>query len=353
MKLGIIGLPQSGKTTIYNALTHSNQPVVISGKIELHTAVVEVPDQRLERLAELYHPQKKTAARITFVDISGMDGDTQGVIEGQLRNELGQMDGFILVVRCFQNDSVPHISGSIDPIRDISAMESELLLVDLIAVEAKLERLNEELQRGGRKKTEVQNEIDIFTKLQTALTQEKPLRALSLSPKEERFLAGYQFLTQKPMLVVLNLGEGQQSPDVSALTEHSKVVPLQGKLEMEIAQLPAEEAEEFLAEYKIDEPSLYRMIREAYDLLGQQSFFTVGEDEVRAWTVHRGATAPEAAGVIHSDLQKGFIRAEVVPYQVLLELGGMVAAREAGKVQLEGKDYVVQDGNIMHVRFNV
>ena len=354
MKLGIIGLPQSGKTTVYNALTRSNQPVVISGKVELHTAVVEIPDPRIERLVDMFHPRKTTPARVTYVDISGLEGSGLGNIAGQLRNELGLMDGFIHVVRCFENDNVPHIAGKIDPASDITRMESELLLNDLIAIEGKLERLNQEHGKGGgRTKAEVEADIELFQRMQAALSEEKPLRALQLDDKEEKSISGYQFLSHKPMLVVLNLGEGQPAPDVSAVTEYSRVVPLQGSLEMEIAQLPPEEANEFLQEYGIQEPSLYRMIRESYDLLGLQSFFTVGEDEVRAWTVRRGAPAAEAAGVIHSDLQKGFIRAEVVPYEVLSALGSMAAAREAGKLQLEGKDYIVQDGNIMHVRFNV
>ena len=350
MKLGIIGLPQSGKTTIYNALTRSNQPVVISGKVELHTAVVEVPDPRVTRLVELFHPRKTTPARVTYVDISGLEGSGLGNIGGQLRNELGLMDGFILVARAFEDESVAHIAGVIDPAADIARMESELLLNDLIAVEGKLERLATE---RGRPKAEVEAEVKLFEKLQATLAEDKPLRAMRLDAKEEKAISGYQFLSRKPMLVVLNLGEGQPAPDVRAVTEYSRAVPLQGSLEMEIAQLPPEEAGEFLQEYGITEPSLHRMIRESYELLGLQSFFTVGEDEVRAWTVRRGAPAAEAAGVIHSDLQKGFIRAEVVPYEVLSALGSMAAAREAGKLQVEGKDYIVQDGEIMHVRFNV
>ncbi len=353
MKLGIIGLPQSGKTTIYNALTRSNQPVVMSGKVELHTAVVEVPDPRIERLVEMFHPRKTTPARVTYVDISGLEGSGLGQISGQLRNELGLMDGFILVARAFEDDSVAHIAGKIDPAADIARMESELLLNDLIAVESKLERLAAERGKGGRPKGEVEAELELFEKLQATLAEDKPLRTLELDAKEEKALSGFQFLSRKPMLVVLNLGEGQPVPDVSAVTEYSRAVPLQGSLEMEIAQLPDDEAAEFLQEYGITEPSLHRMIRESYDLLGLQSFFTVGEDEVRAWTVRRGAPAAEAAGVIHSDLQKGFIRAEVVTFEDLSTLGSLAKAREAGKLRVEGKEYTVKDGEIMHVLFNV
>ena len=353
MKLGIIGLPQTGKTTVYNALTRGNQPTTVSGKIEIHTAMVEVPDPRVDRLSDMYKPKKTTYARVNYADIAGLDGSSAGSISGKLLNELGQMDGFIHVVRCFEDDSVAHMSGSIDPGRDIQSMDGELLLNDLIAVERKLEKLGEERHKGGRDKGEVEREADLFGKLQAVLAEEKPLRTMALTPEEIKQISGFQFLTLKPMMVVLNLGEGQDPPDVSGITPYSKVVPLQGRLEMEIAQLPPDEAEIFLEEYGIAEPSLFRMIRESYDLLGLQSFFTVGEDEVRAWTVRVGAAAPEAAGVIHSDLQKGFIRAEVVSYEDLSQLGGMSAARDQGKLRVEGKEYIIQDGEIVHVRFNL
>lgn len=353
MKLGIIGLPQSGKTTIYNALTRGNQPTTMSGKMEVHTAVVDVPDPRVDRLSELYSPKKTTYAKVIYTDIAGLEGGGQGDISGQLRNELGQMEGFIHVVRCFEDDSVPHRSGSIDPARDIEGMDSEILLNDLIAVENKLARLEEERHKGGRDKGEIERDQVLFVRLQEALSEEKPLRTMGLSDDEIKQLSGYQFLTLKPMLVVLNLSEGQAAPDVSTVTPHSKVVELQGQLEMEIAQLPEDEAAVFLEEYGIEEPSLFRMIRESYELMGLLSFFTIGGDEVRAWTVRVGATAPEAAGVVHTDLQKGFIRAEVVPFDVLDELETMSAARDVGKLRLEGKDYIVQDGEIVHVRFNV
>ncbi|MEK6222391.1 MAG: YchF family ATPase, partial [Chloroflexota bacterium] len=274
-------------------------------------------------------------------------------ISGQLINELGQMEGFIHVVRCFEDDSVPHASGTIDAARDIANMDGELLITDLIAVERRLEKLTEEWNRGGREKAEVEREQALFTRFQAVLSEDKPLRTMEITEEELKQISGFQFLTLKPMLVVLNMSEGQDAPDVSAAALHSKVVPLQGQLEMEISQLPEEEAEVFLAEYGINEPSLYRMIRESYELMGLQSFFTVGEDEVRAWTVRIGASAPEAAGVIHSDLQKGFIRAEVVSYENLSELGSMSEARDQGKLGVEGKTYIVQDGDILHVRFNV
>lgn len=353
MKLGIIGLPQSGKTTIYNALTRQDQPTTLSGKMEVHTAVVDVPDPRVDRLSEIYNPPKTTYARVTYADIAGLEGRGQGSISGPLMNELNQMDGFLHVVRCFEDESVPHISGSIDPARDIKTMDTELLLNDLIAVERKLERLEDERSKGGRDKAEIDREEELFQRLQIPLTQENPLRTMALSPEELRLIAGFQFLTLKPMLVVLNLSEGQVAPDLSAVVPYSKAVALQGQLEMEIAQLPPDEAEVFLEEYGIEEPSLNRMIRESYELIGLLSFFTVEGDEVRAWAVRRGATAPEAAGVVHTDMQRGFIRAEVVPFDVLDELGNMAAVRHHGKLRVEGKDYVVQDGDVLKVRFNV
>ena len=353
MKLGIIGLPQTGKTTIFNALTGQDQPTGMSGKIEVHTAVVDVPDQRVDQLAKLYTPKKVTYAKVTYADIAGLEGKGQGDLSGQLRNELGNMDAFIHVVRCFNSESIPHVSGSVDPKRDIEAMAGELLLNDLITVERKLERLAEEFKKGGRDRAEITREQAVFEKLQAHLSEDLPLRDLDLTEDQAKIISGYQFLTRKQMLIVLNLGEGQTPPDVSAAAGSLPVVPLQGQLEMEISQLPVEEAEEFMAEYGIEEPSLNRMIRESFNLLGLQSFFTVGEDEVRAWVVKKLTPAQQAAGVIHTDLSRGFIRAEVVPYQLLVEYGRMNAVRDAGKMQIEGKTYIVQDGDIMHVRFNV
>ena len=353
MKLGIIGLPQSGKTTVFNALTRGDRPVTMSGgRFEVHTAVVDVPDPRVDALSRMFKPKKTTYAKVTYADIAGLEGSASGNISGPLLNQLSQMDGFIHVVRCFEDESVPHVMGGTDPQRDIEAMEGEFLLNDLIAVERKLERLEEELRRNARPKDEINREKALFQRLMEILSEDRPLRREPFTPEERKMLSGFGFLSIKDLLIVLNLGEGQQPPEASPPCE-ACVIPLQGQLEMEIAQLAPEDAELFMAEYGIEEPSLNRMIRKSYELLQLQSFFTVGEDEVRAWTVRRGATAPEAAGVIHSDLQKGFIRAEVVPYDDLIALGSMAEARAKGKLRLEGKDYIVQDGDIMHVRFNV
>lgn len=356
MRLGIIGLPQSGKTTLYNALTRGTQPTgIATGKIEVHTAVVDVPDPRVDQLSAMFKPKKTIYAKVTYADIAGLDGSSgRSGISGTLLNQLTQMDGFIHVVRVFENENVAHPADTIDPVRDIQTMDSEFILNDLIAVERKLERLAEERKKGGgRDKATIEHEIVLFERMHQALNQEIPLRDLEISAEEEKAFSGFGFLTRKPLLIVLNLSEGQAAPKIDYPHQHSQVAALQGKLEMDIAQLPPDEMELFLQEYGIEEPSLNRVIRLSYDLLGLQSFFTVGPDECRAWTVHRGATAPEAAGVIHTDLQKGFIRAEVVHYDDLVGLGGMNEAKAHGKVRLEGKEYVVKDGDVVNIRFAV
>jgi len=356
MRLGIIGLPQSGKTTIFNALTRGHQPTSMSGgRFEVHTAVVDVPDERVDRLSALFKPEKTIFAKVTYADIAGLEGSpSKGGISGALLNTLSQMDGFVHVVRCFEDASVPHPAGSVNAERDISAMDAELLINDLIAVERKLERLGDERRKGGgREKALIERELALFERMQAALSQETPLRDAEFSAEEDKTLSGFGFLTRKPLLLLLNLADGQEPPAIHYPHRHSAMVGLQGKLEMELAQLPPEDAEMFMAEYGIQELGLQKVIRLSYDLLGLLSFFTVGEDEVRAWTVRRGAPALEAAGAIHTDLQKGFIRAEVVTYDDLMALGGLAEARAKGKLRLEGKEYVLADGEIMHVRFNI
>ncbi len=353
MKLGIIGLPQTGKTTLFNALTGKDAPTTASaGRFEVHTAVVDVPDPRVDVLSKMYNPKKTAYAKVTYADIAGLEGSGQGNISGQLLNQIAQMDGLIHVVRCFEDGNVAHASGSVNPSRDIDSMNSELLLNDLIAVERQLEKLGEEKKRGGTDKVVNARKIALFERLLETLSEDKPLRELEFSDLEKLDLSGFGLLTRKPMLVLLNLGEGQAEPTLETELDFP-LVSLMGKLEMEISQLPEEDAEMFMAEYDITEPGLNKMIRLSYDLLSLQSFFTVGEDEVRAWTVKRGANAQEAAGTIHSDLEKGFIRAEVVTYDDLTELGGMSEARNKGKLRLEGKQYLVQDGEIVHIRFNI
>jgi GTP-binding protein YchF len=355
MRLGIIGLPQSGKTTLFNALTRATQPTGATGKIEIHTAVVDVPDNRVDKLAEMFKPKKTIYAKVTYVDIAGLDGSaSKAGISGALLNQLAQMDGFIQVVRVFEDENVPHVHNSVDPLRDIQNMDSEFVLNDLIQVERKLERLQEEKKKGaGREKGLIEREQVLFERLHETLQEEIPLRDIEIDSEEDKLLSGFGFLSRKPMMIVLNLSEGQKEPQIEYPHQRSMVTALQGKLEMDIAQLPAEEAQMFLEEYGIEEPSLNRMIRLSYNLLGLHSFFTAGEDECRAWTVHKGAVAPEAAGEIHTDLQKGFIRAEVVAYDDLMELGSMHEAKTHGKLRMEGKEYVVKDGDVLNILFNV
>ncbi len=354
MKLGIIGLPQSGKTTIYNALTRGNQPTGAAlGRIEVHTSVVDVPDERVDRLSAMFNPKKTIYAKVTYADIAGLGGASdKGEISGQLLNQLTQMDGFIHTVRCFENASVAHVHESINPIRDIQLMDEEFLLNDQIMVERKLEKLGEEQKRFmGRDKAVVEREAALFSMLQKTLAASTPLRNLEISGEDEKIMAGFGFLSRKPILMLLNLGDGQKAPQVDYPHKHSQILALQGRLEMDLAQLPPEDAEVFMKEYEIEELGLSRLISASYDLLGLHSFFTVGEDEVRACTVRRGALAPEAAGEIHTDLEKGFIRAEVVGYDDLIETGSLAEARSRGKLRLEGKTYEVKDGEILNIRF--
>ena len=355
MRLGIIGLPQSGKTTIFNALTGGHQPVGASiGRMEVNTAVIDVPDKRVDELSAMFKPKKTIYAKVTYADIAGLgNAQEKTEISGQLLNQLTQMDGFIEVVRCFENAMVPHIHGSVAPERDIEQMDTEFLLNDQIMVERKLERLADEHKKGGgRDKGLIAREILLFERMQAALGEGKPLRDMELSDEEEKVISGFGFLSRKPLMILFNLGDGQPQPDITYSHAHSATAGLQGKLEMELGQLPEEDAAMFMAEYGITELGLSRMIRASYDLLGLLSFFTVGEDEVRAWTVRKGALAPEAAGAIHTDLEKGFIRAEVIAYTDIMECGGLVEGRAKGKLRLEGKQYPVQDGDIINVRFS-
>lgn len=358
MKLGIIGLPGAGKTTIFNALTRGDAPTgrSMGGRFDVLTAVVDVPDWRVDKLAELFSPRKVTYAQVVYTDIAGLQkgmGENGG-LAGPLLNHLAGLDGLVHVVRAFEDELVPHPDGDVDPQRDLEALDTELLLNDLVIVEGKLERLSEGLRKGALKnRAEALAEQALFERLQTALGEETPLRNLELEPAEEKALRGYGLLTLKPVLVVFNIGDDQDEVTAAYPHAQSAAVNLRGRLEAELAQLAADEVTLFMEEYGVAELGLDRVIRESYDLLGLHSFFTVGEDEVRAWTVRRAATAVEAAGTIHSDLARGFIRAEVVRYEELLQLGGMAGARSAGRLRLEGKQYQVRDGEIVHVKFNV
>ncbi len=353
MRLGIIGLPGSGKTTLFNALTHSSLPTGMStGQFEVHTAVVNVPDPRVDKLKAMYKPRKTTYTQVTYVDIGGLDkGIGEGGLKGQFRNELAQLDGFLHVVRVFQNDNVPHPSGSIDPMRDIQMLDGEFLLTDLVAVEQRIEKLDAESRRKGRTMEKALiDEMELMQRIKAHLESDKPLRDLGLTEAEIKPLRGYGFLTLKPTLIVLNAGEDGTAPEIDYPHEKSRVVTLQARIEAELSQLDPEDAAVFMEEYGITELSAQKVIRLSYELMAIQSFFTVGEDEVRAWSIGIGATAPEAAGAIHTDLQKGFIRAEVMAYDDLIAGGSEAALKATGKLRLEGRDYIVKDGDIVHIR---
>jgi hypothetical protein len=360
MRLGIIGLPNSGKTTLFNALTGSNYPTepFSSGQLEVHTAVVSVPDARLEYLSQIFQPKKTVHATVTYTDIGGLDkGIGEGGLSGPMRNELAQVDAFVHVVRAFEGDSVLHTLDTVDPIRDLGVIESEFVLLDLIAVENRLARLEEERKKG---KTDARQQIALETalmeRLRAQLEAEQPLRDLDLTPDELKIVRGYGFLTLKPVLIVFNTGNGETDParDLGE-RQHTRALTLQGKLEAEIAQLDdPDDVALFLAEYQIERPSRERVLQLSYDLLGIHSFFTYGEDEVRAWPLRKGGTALEAAGTIHTDLARGFIRAEVVAYEDFVAAGGSMAEVKArGKMRLEGRDYVVRDGDMILVRFAI
>ncbi len=353
MKLGIIGLSQSGKTTIFNALTRSNRLLAMSaGRIEITTAVVDVPDERLMKLASLFASKKIVLAQISFADIAGLGGgDTSKGISAQLLNGLTGMDGLLLVLRAFEDPSVPHPNETVDAARDLRSVEDELLLNDLIIVERRITKLNEERGKGGRDIPAIERELALYTNLQQRLSANKPLRETALSPEEFKQLAGAGLLTVKPILIVVNIGEGQSAPQLPSTS--APLLSLQGKLEMELAQLSPEDADMFLKEYGLSEIGSRRVIRAAYDLLNTQTFYTVGEPEAHAWMLRRGASALEAADTIHSDIARGFIRAEIVAGQELLDLGGMAAARDKGRLRLEGKEYKMQDGDVINVRFNI
>lgn len=365
MKLGIIGLPGAGKTTIFNALTRGSAPTgqSMGGRFDVITGVVDVPDERVDALSALFKPEKTTYARVSYTDIAGLKkgiGESGG-LSGPLLNHLAQADGFVHVVRAFEDPNNPHPDGSVDPQRDLTTLDTEFLLNDLVQVDGRIQKLQEGLRKGAfRNKGEAQADLALFERLHAVLSAESPLRCLTadLTPDELKSLRGYGFLTLKPVLVIVNRGDEQPESPLRYDWPFSRVVQLRGRLEMELAQLSGpdgdlEALELFMGEYGVQELGLNRVIRESYALLGLRSFFTVGEDEVRAWTVPVGASALEAAGAIHSDLAKGFIRAEVVAYADLMATGGLAQARAAGVLRLEGKTYVVLDGDIVHIKFNV
>lgn len=358
MKLGIIGLPGAGKTTIFNALTRGDAPTgrSMGGRFDVLSAIVDVPDERVDVLSKMYNPKKTTYARVTYADTAGLQkgmGESGG-LSGPLLNHLAGLDGYVHVVRAFESDLYPHPDGSIDAQRDLEGLDMELLLNDLVIVEGKLERLADGLRKGAFKdKGAAQIEEALFNRLQEHLSTEAPLRTMALSAEEEKALRGYGLLTIKPVLVIFNIGDEQDEVSVDYPAINSRVLSLRGKLEAELALLTGEDLEMFMEEYGVTELGLDRVISESYELMGLQSFFTVGDDEVRAWTIKRGTIAVNAAGTIHTDLAKGFIRAETVAFEDLAELGSMSEARNKGKLRQEGKTYVMQDGDVITVKFNV
>ncbi len=368
MKVGIIGLPSCGKTAVFNALTGGHAEVrAFSGaaNAEPNIGVVPVPDARLDWLSGLYKPKKTTPATVEVVDVAGMvPGQSQK--EGfspQLAAHLRQVDALVHVVRAFTDPSVPHSSGSVEPLRDAELLELELILADLGVVDKRLEKFENEIQRKkGAERTQAEAERDLLVRLKEELTNERPLRGLKLTEEEMGLIRGYTFLSQKPLLLVANIDEGEiEKPDTPTIqklkpfAEH-KSAPLLAfcaKTEMEIAQLEEAERGEFLAMLGIEETSRDKLVRAAYQLLDVIPFFTVGEDECKAWTITRGTTAQEAARKIHSDIARGFIRAEVVAFDSLKECGNKHAAKEKGVLRLEGKEYIVHDGDVIEYRFAV
>jgi len=357
MEVGVIGLPNSGKTTVFNALTRGEAETTAyaSGKVEVHTAVVDVPDPRVGMLAELFHPRKVTYAQVTYNDIAGLRAE-KGSFSPQLLNIISANDALVHVVRCFHNPAVPHPLETVDPERDVQLLEEEFILSDLAIIEGRLHRLAKQKGKGTPQEREhMAEEAALLQRLQEVLQEGRPLRALDLSPEEERLIRSYAFLSLKPQLIVFNIDDDSDVPDNLPIPPWPRTagLALRGRLEMELAQMDPEEAAEFMAMFDVQELGLSRVIRASYELLGLISFFTVGEDEVRAWTIRQGSMAVDAAGAIHTDLARGCIRAEVIHWDDLLRLGSLAEARKQGLLRLEGKEYVVRDGDVIHVRFNI
>jgi GTP-binding protein YchF len=360
MRIAIVGLSNSGKTTVFNALTRGNIETAAfsSGQLEPNLATVKVPDYRLDQLAVMFKPKKITPADVQYVDVAGITkGETQGAgLPPALLNYVSSADALLHVVRAFEDESVPHPDDSIDPARDIEAFDLELIFSDLGIIERRLARLQGEIGKLPAKEREIRVvERDLLLRLQAALEQDIPIRNLEISDEEWRLIRGYQFLSAKPILVLVNIGESQLAnpPQLSYTHDKSAILPLSGKVEAELAQLDDEDAAVFMEDLGISEPARNLVIEKSYELLGLISFLTAGADEVRAWTIRRDLPAVEAAGAIHSDIQRGFIRAEVVAFKDLIAAGGLTEAKKAGTLRLEGKQYIVQDGDICHFLFNV
>jgi ribosome-binding ATPase len=365
MKLAIAGLSNSGKTTVFNALTGQDIETTIYATVsgEPHFGVVRVPDSRIERLAEIYKPKKVTHAVVEYVDYIGITkGDV--VQNSKVFELIKDADAIVHVVRAFDSDSVSHPLNSVDALRDIETVELECIFGDLEFVEKRLERMEDGAKRG-KKPNEAEKKL--MLKLKEALEKELPLRVVAFDEEEQKAMKNFQLASTKPEIIALNVGEDDLASgraegllkdvfafiDRKGISATTSAVSLCGKIEMEIAQLPPDEAKAFLDDLGIAEPALNKLIRESYSLLGLISFLTAGEDECRAWTIRKGLAAQQAAGKVHSDIERGFIRAETVSYDDFIADGGMSAARDKGHLRLEGKTYEVKDGDIINFRFNV
>ena len=364
--IGIIGLPQSGKTTIFNALTRGKADTASHAPESLtpHVGITKIPEPRLKILDEMLHPRKLVPVEASYIDIGasikGLAKDR--TIGGELLNQLGKVDALILVARAFSDESIPHIEGNLDVKRDIATMDLELVFSDLAIIERRLERIETSLK--GAKAPERQgflHEQETLIKFKAELEKDVPVREMTPTASEARMIANYQLLTAKPLLIVVNIGE-EQLPQTASLEaeldssysrEKSRVVALCGKLEMELGQLDDSAAQEFRVEFGIKESGLERIIRLSYELLGLISFFTTASNEVRAWSIQSGTSALKAAGKIHTDMERGFIRAEVISYDDLVKCGTPAEARKKGLLRLEGKEYVVRDGDVITFLFNV
>lgn len=364
LKAGIVGLPNVGKSTLFNALTQAgaesaNYPFCT---IDPNVGVVEVPDDRLWRLTEIVTPKRIVPTAFEFVDIAGLvKGASKGEgLGNKFLSHIREVDAIIHVVRCFADDNITHVSGTIDPISDIETINLELILADIESVERRLERSRRNMKSGDKR---IAAEVDCLEKILAELYKDQPVRSIALSDEEKLLLRELHLLTQKPILYAANVSEeeaarGEDNEYVQqvieyAARENAEVIAISAKVESEIAELEGDDKALFLEELGLQHSGLDRLITAAYRLLGLCTYFTAGEQEVRAWTIRQGTKAPQAAGVIHSDFERGFIRAEVVSFDDLNETGSMAAARENGLLRLEGKDYVVQDGDVIHFRFNV
>jgi hypothetical protein len=354
MKIGLLGLPRSGKTTVFNALTKAKAPMAHSnGKTEPNISVVKVLDERVDRLSEIYDPRKTVYATVEFVDFVGLGehAERKDIVSGAAMAMIKNMDALALVIRNFNDD----LLGNPTPIEDVRKINEELILSDLIVVESRLERIENGYKRGQRTDA-LAREEKTLRRISEHLNRNQPVRDLELSAEEEKAVRGFQLLTKKPIMVILNSDETRFAKKRSLISEIEKtqrVIEFAGKFEMELSQLDEEEAMLFMEDMGIPESAYRRVTSLAYEILGYISFFTVGPDEVRAWNVRRGDTALDAAAVIHSDLARGFIRAECFSYEACLQYGSEKSIREKGLFRLEGKEYRVQDGDILSIRFNV